>query len=49
MAWSAHARHLLSASELLRTPLYAVWKLPVYVSYLLRKRSAWVRTKRESE
>lgn len=49
LAWSRHGRHLLSARELLTTPLYALWKLPVYIAYALRRRSAWVRTKRKSE
>lgn len=49
LAWHRHGRHLLSARELLTTPLYALWKLPVYVAYALRRRSGWVRTKRKSE
>ena len=48
-AWSRYARHLLHAGELLRMPLYAIWKVPVYLAYLMRKRSGWVRTKRDSE
>jgi len=49
LAWWGFGRHLLSARELMTTPLYALWKLPVYVAYFLKKRSGWVRTKRESE
>ena len=49
LAWWAFGRDLLSAPELLTTPLYALWKLPVYLAYFLKKRSGWVRTKRESE
>ena len=49
LAWWGFARHLLSLRELLTTPLYAVWKVPVYLAYFLKKRSGWVRTKRESE
>lgn len=49
LAWFRHGRHLLSTRELLTTPLYALWKLPVYVTYALRRRSGWVRTKRKSE
>lgn len=47
LAWFFFGRHLLSARELLTTPLYAFWKLPVYVAYFLKKRSGWVRTKRK--
>ena len=49
LTWWGFGRHLLSARELMTTPLYALWKLPVYVAYFLKKRSGWVRTKRESE
>jgi cellulose synthase/poly-beta-1,6-N-acetylglucosamine synthase-like glycosyltransferase len=49
LAWWGFGRQLLSARELLTTPLYALWKLPVYLAYFLKKRSGWVRTKRESE
>ncbi len=46
LAWLGHARHLLSLGEMLSVPLYAAWKLPVYVAYFLRRKSAWVRTAR---
>lgn len=49
LAWFFFGRHLLSALELLTTPLYALWKLPVYVAYFLKNRSGWVRTRRDSE
>jgi cellulose synthase/poly-beta-1,6-N-acetylglucosamine synthase-like glycosyltransferase len=49
LGWWHFARHLLSARELLTTPLYALWKLPVYLAYALKKRSGWVRTRRDSE
>jgi hypothetical protein len=49
LAWFRFGRHLLSARELLSTPLYALWKIPVYLAYFLKKRSGWVRTKRNSE
>ena len=47
LAWLNHARQLLSLRELLSVPLYAVWKLPVYVSYFLKRKSGWTRTARK--
>jgi hypothetical protein len=47
LGWSRFGREILSAGELLRLPLYALWKLPVYVAFFVGKRSGWVRTKRE--
>ncbi len=49
LGWWQFARQLLSARELLTTPLYALWKLPVYLAYALKKSSGWVRTRRDSE
>lgn len=49
LAWYQFGRQLLSAKELLRTPLYVLWKLPIYLAYFLKKKSGWVRTKRDSE
>jgi hypothetical protein len=46
LAWWQHARHLLRLRELLSVPLYAAWKLPVYVSYFLQRKSGWTRTAR---
>lgn len=47
LAWWLFGRHLLSPMELLTTPLYALWKIPVYWAYALRRRSGWVRTSRD--
>ena len=49
LTWWRFGRHLLSARELMTTPLYAVWKIPLYLAFFLKKRSGWVRTKRDSE
>ena len=49
LTWWCFGRHLLSAKELLSTPVYALWKLPVYLAFFLKKRSGWVRTKRLTE
>ena len=46
LGWWHHGRHLLRAGHLLRLPLYALWKLPVYLAYASGRRSGWVRTQR---
>ena len=46
LGWWFFGRHLLSARELLGTPMYALWKLPVYLAFFMKKRSAWNRTDR---
>jgi cellulose synthase/poly-beta-1,6-N-acetylglucosamine synthase-like glycosyltransferase len=47
LAWLNHAKQLLSLRELLTVPLYAVWKLPIYVAYLFKRKSGWTRTVRK--
>ena len=49
MAWWKHGRAMISCRELLSLPLYAAWKLPVYLAYLIGDRSSWVRTRRTGE
>ena len=44
LGWWHHGRQLLRAGDLLRLPLYALWKLPVYLAYASGRRSGWVRT-----
>lgn len=46
IGWWHFGRPLLQARELLRLPLYALWKLPVYLAYAFGARSGWVRTQR---
>ncbi len=47
-AWARFARRLLPLRTLLTTPLYAIWKLPVYGSFLFRRQKTWVRASRQS-
>ena len=46
LGWHRFGRHLIGARELLGLPLYALWKIPVYVAYFVGRRSGWIRTKR---
>jgi hypothetical protein len=48
LGWLRHARASFGARELLSLPLYALWKVPVYVAYFVGRRSGWVRTKRDA-
>ena len=46
-AWARRGRDLVRLSELLTVPWYIVSKLPVYVSFLVRRQKDWVRTGRD--
>jgi cellulose synthase/poly-beta-1,6-N-acetylglucosamine synthase-like glycosyltransferase len=47
IGWIFYGRHLLSVRELFTTPFYALWKLPVYIAFFMKKRSVWKRTDRD--
>ncbi len=47
LAWWVHGRHLVRWSELLTVPLYVLAKLPIYAALLLRRKTAWIRTRRD--
>ncbi|WP_448570660.1 glycosyltransferase family 2 protein [Trichothermofontia sp.] len=46
MAWLGFARDQVSLTLLLAIPLYILWKIPLYVAFLIRPQSQWVRTAR---
>jgi cellulose synthase/poly-beta-1,6-N-acetylglucosamine synthase-like glycosyltransferase len=45
--WIAHCRRQIPLVSLLAAPLYAVWKLPIYVAFLLKRQREWIRTQRD--
>jgi cellulose synthase/poly-beta-1,6-N-acetylglucosamine synthase-like glycosyltransferase len=47
IAWAGFARSWLPLTTLLLTPLYLLWKIPLYFAFLLRPQSEWVRTARD--
>jgi hypothetical protein len=45
-AWLVEGRAFLSGGALLRAPLYVLWKLPLYASFLRKPEADWRRTPR---
>ncbi len=48
VAWWKFGRAQISARALLGAPAYVVWKIPLYVNTLLRRRVVWTRTERDA-
>ena len=46
--WAKFGRNLLSVQTLLAIPLYILWKLPLYVGFLVHRQTKWVRTSRDN-
>jgi hypothetical protein len=45
-AWVSGGRPFLSGGALVRAPLYVLWKLPLYASFLRKPEARWTRTPR---
>ena len=48
-AWIKFGRQQLPARTLLSVPFYLLWKIPLYVSYMVRPQTKWVRTERDAK
>jgi hypothetical protein len=48
LAWAGFARDIASVRVLLRAPVYALAKIPLYVRFLVRRQVDWVRSKRDT-
>ncbi|MBB5686636.1 glycosyltransferase family 2 protein [Sphingobium boeckii] len=49
LAWRGFGRAMIAPGALLRLPLYALWKIPVYLKLVRGAETNWVRTKRPEE
>jgi cellulose synthase/poly-beta-1,6-N-acetylglucosamine synthase-like glycosyltransferase len=48
LAWAGFARKEFPLLELLTVPFYIVWKIPMYLKFLVKPQNVWVRTEREA-
>lgn len=48
-AWARYARHVVSLGSLMLALVYALWKIPLYVKFLVARQIDWVRSKRDQE
>jgi cellulose synthase/poly-beta-1,6-N-acetylglucosamine synthase-like glycosyltransferase len=46
LAWAKFGRNELPLTTLLSVPMYILWKVPIYIAFLLRPQMEWVRTDR---
>lgn len=46
-AWAKFARNTLPLGTLLSIPGYILWKLPLYLRFLVKPQTKWVRTERD--
>jgi cellulose synthase/poly-beta-1,6-N-acetylglucosamine synthase-like glycosyltransferase len=48
LAWHRYGRSEVKLQQLVQIPLYILWKIPLYVGYLIRPEKQWVRTERDT-
>ena len=46
-AWWRFARHVVSLTSLALAPVYVLWKIPLYVKFLVSRQIDWVRSRRD--
>lgn len=49
LAWNSQGRKVISLRDLACAPLYVLWKIPLYLKFLVKRQGAWVRTRRDAE
>ena len=47
LSWRLEGRHVLTLKELSSVPMYMLSKLSIYASFISRRQTQWIRTKRE--
>jgi cellulose synthase/poly-beta-1,6-N-acetylglucosamine synthase-like glycosyltransferase len=47
-SWAKFGRDDLSFRELIAIPMYIVWKIPMYLKFVVKPQKAWVRTERDA-
>lgn len=47
LCWASYGRQILSLGDLARAVNYLLWKLPLYVRFLVARQMDWVRSKRD--
>lgn len=47
VAWLRFGRGVIPGKVLLFVPLYAAWKIPIYLAFFTRRQREWVRTERD--
>jgi len=47
MSWRAYGRHIMTFGTLLLSIVYPLWKIPLYLRFLVARQVDWVRSKRD--
>jgi cellulose synthase/poly-beta-1,6-N-acetylglucosamine synthase-like glycosyltransferase len=49
LAWVRYGRQVISLASLAYAPFYALWKIPLYLKFLVSRQAEWIRSRRDSD
>jgi cellulose synthase/poly-beta-1,6-N-acetylglucosamine synthase-like glycosyltransferase len=49
LSWDQYGRQIISFADLACAPFYALWKIPLYAKFLVRRQATWVRSRRDGD
>ena len=47
LCWGRYGRQVISLADLACVPFYVLWKVPLYLKFLVRRQAQWVRSRRD--
>jgi len=49
LSWARYGRNIVSLRDLILSPVYALWKIPLYARFIGARQLDWVRSKRDTD
>jgi hypothetical protein len=49
LAWGSYGRQVISLASLAYAPFYALWKIPLYLKFLVSRQAEWIRSRRDGD
>lgn len=49
LSWGRYGRKVISLASLAYAPFYVLWKIPIYLKFLVRRQAEWVRSRRDGD
>ncbi len=49
LSWGRYGRQVISLASLAYAPFYALWKIPLYLKFLVKRQGEWVRSRRDTD
>ena len=47
LSWGRYGRRVISLASLAYAPFYALWKIPLYLQFIVSRQAEWIRSRRD--